>query len=90
MPARLLWVDDEIDMLRAHITVSHSRRRIVRLSDRRGRPLCKPFAAAHRSFASFAGHTPLLSPGRRKERAESGRLICIISTPSRILISAQF
>ena len=66
------------------------RRRIVRLADRRGCPLCKPFAAAHRSFASFAGHTPLLSSGRRKECAESGKLICIISTSSRVLISTQF
>ena len=82
--------DPEQDMLRAHITVPHSRRRIVRLADRRGCPLCKPFAAAHRSFASFAGHTPLLSSGRRKECAESGKLICIISTSSRVLISTHF
>ena len=82
--------DAEQEMLRANITVPHAHGRIVRLCDRRGCPLCKPFAAAHRSFASFAGHTPLLSPGRHKETAESGKLIFIISTPSCFLINTLF
>ena len=82
--------DAEQEMLRAHITVPHAQGCVVRLCDRRGCPLCKPFAAAHRSFASFAGHTPLLSPGRHKETAESGKLIFIISTPSCILINMLF
>ena len=82
--------DAEQEMLRAHITVPHAQGCVVRLRDRRGCPLCKPFAAAHRSFASFAGHTPLLSPGRHKETAESGKLIFIISTPSCILINMLF